>query len=442
MTSRRRARADAVSLLTAYLVLLFGVPSALAFRPLGSAGTPANLVGLAGLVWWACTLVVPHTAWIRRWNPAHALMGCLGVMVLASYVAAALRAGAPAAEIRAADRGLLTLLAWAGVVLVVADGVRNRQRLETLAGRLVAAACVLAFLGIAQFFTGVDVVGLYRIPGLSADASLTLISERGEFRRIAGTAVHPIEFGVVLAMLLPIALHRAWFAPPDRAKWRWAQVAIVGAAIPMAVSRSAVVAALAAAAVLFAGWDRRRRMRALLVLPVFLVIMRVMVPGLLGTIKNLFLDIEEDSSTQARTEDFAALMPYVQERPLFGRGFHTFLPETYRWVDNQLLLGAVETGLVGLALLLTAYAVGFFTARGARRRSKDQSDRDLAQAIAAGIAAAAATAATFDELSFPMVTGVLMLLFGLAGALWRFAEDDRLAESWPAPRREAVAATR
>ena len=35
------------------------------------------------------------------------------------------------------------------------------------------------------------------------------------------------------------------------------------------------------------------------------------------------------------------------ERPLFGRGFGTFLPELYRYIDNTYLLGLVEFGIVG-----------------------------------------------------------------------------------------------
>ena len=43
---------DAVSLLTVYLVLLFGVESRLVIQGLGAAGSPALLVGCAGFGWW------------------------------------------------------------------------------------------------------------------------------------------------------------------------------------------------------------------------------------------------------------------------------------------------------------------------------------------------------------------------------------------------------
>ncbi|NNE72101.1 MAG: hypothetical protein HKN26_00390, partial [Acidimicrobiales bacterium] len=45
-------RPDAVTFLTAYLYLLFVLPSNLVVPTLGAAGRPADLLGLAGLGWY------------------------------------------------------------------------------------------------------------------------------------------------------------------------------------------------------------------------------------------------------------------------------------------------------------------------------------------------------------------------------------------------------
>jgi O-antigen ligase len=168
-------------------------------------------------------------------------------------------------------------------------------------------------------------------------------------------------------------------------------------------------------------WDRRRRLATLKVLPLFLVGMRLMIPGLLGTITSLFTNISNDPSTKGRTDDYAAVGKYITLHPLFGRGFRTFIPSLYRFLDNQYLMTIVDAGLIGLALLLLTFMIGIFTARGARRRIADPARKDLSQAVAASVGSAMVSFATFDALSFPMCGGLLFLLIGIAGAMWRLS---------------------
>jgi hypothetical protein len=72
--------------------------------------------------------------------------------------------------------------------------------------------------------------------------------------------------------------------------------------------------------------------------------------------------------------------------------------------------------------------VAVFCARGARRRTDDASTRDLAQSLAASVMVAMLAFATFDGLSFPMVTNLLFVLVGCCGALRRLVIEE-LAES-------------
>ena len=77
---------------------------------------------------------------------------------------------------------------------------------------LVVAVAVMAVVGLLQFRSGIDLAELVnRIPGLHENADLVSIQDREGFRRPAGTATHPIEFGCVIAMALPLALHLARF---------------------------------------------------------------------------------------------------------------------------------------------------------------------------------------------------------------------------------------
>jgi hypothetical protein len=423
-------RFDAVTVLTVMVILLVAIPSYLTVKAVGAAGTPANLVGMLGLLWWANARLVPSLEVGRGFQPIRLGLAAFAASLLASYAAAFSGATLLGLESRAADRGILKLIAWSGMALLAADAITSRERLGQLLRRIVIAGVFLSGLGILQFATGFDVRPWINIPGLSTDASFDLIGQRAAFRRVGGTAMHPIEFGVVLALILPIALHYAFNPKPGTKLYRWIAVAVILVGIPMSLSRSAILGLFASFLVLFVTWPGGRRLQALIVAPVFAVAMRFAVPGLLGTIRNLFGTITADSSFQTRTDDYAAVGPLIAKHPWLGRGFGTYLPELYRFVDNQYLLSVVETGFVGLALLLFLLLVGIGTARGARRRSPDPLTRDLAQSLAASVMVALVSFVTFDALSFPMVSAFTFLILGCAGALWRLSvQEQRQARS-------------
>jgi hypothetical protein len=67
-------------------------------------------------------------------------------------------------------------------------------------------------------------------------------------------------------MVLPIAINRARFAPPGKRAIRWIQVGLIGAALPLTVSRSAVLAILAGAFVLLPSWPKVERRIAYVVI--------------------------------------------------------------------------------------------------------------------------------------------------------------------------------
>jgi polysaccharide biosynthesis protein PslJ len=430
MSNMSAPRIDVVTILTVYVGLSLFLPSNLIFAPLGAAGTPATLVGIGCFFWWLATKMSPRTQIARAFQPIYIALGLLTASLVASYAAAMLRMDIPYAEISSADRSMLSLVGWLGVALVAADGISTWDRLDRLMARIVACVTGLAALGIVQFFTGLDIRSIFEyIPGLTVNAVFDAFGERFVFRRVQATFSHPIEFGVLLGVVLGVALSRAWSsASPWSARRRWGQCALITAAGLMTVSRSAMVAIGVTAIVMFLSWDRRRRWVSLAVLPFFVIAMRIMVPGLVGTVRNLFTDIEQDTSTQARVEDYAAVAGYIAERPWLGRGFRTFLPESYRFLDNQYLISMVETGLIGTVILVAVFLIGFFIARGARRRASLPAAREMGQSLAAVSLAAGISAITFDALSFPTYGGIYFLLLGCAGALWRLAPGEQRQE--------------
>jgi polysaccharide biosynthesis protein PslJ len=431
-------RFDAVTVLSLYLVLLIGIPAQLVFAPLGAAGTPAQMLAMGVLVWWVARRLaqLPRR---RALQPVRRALLVFALVLIGSYFVAATRP-IDAIELRAADRGLLSLCAWAGIVLATTDGVTDRLRLDVLLRRLVTAVGVLAGLGVVQFFTGLDVTRYLQIPGLVANTSYAEVLARADFRRPAGTATHPIEFGVVLAIVLPLALH---FALHGNGKpWRrWLPVALIATALPISISRSAIVGAVVVLLFLLPTWPVDQRRRAYVALVGLIGAVYLVVPGLLGTLRNLFTGLlgGGDSSTQSRTNSYGVAAHYISERPVLGRGVGTFLP-SYQILDNQYLITMIEAGLLGSLALFGLFFTGVLTARGIRRRSTDPVVRSLAQSLAAAIAVALVAFGTFDALSFPMAAGTTFFVLGCIGAMWRLHVilPDRVdVGTRPAPARTA-----
>ncbi len=409
---------DAVSLLTAYLVLLIAVPSAFVVGPLGAAGRPAGLFALGLALVWVLNRFTPGRGVPVGHQPVRTIAIAFLVAVFASYFAVA---SAPfrAGDLSAADRGILLAVGLVGVTLLVVDARVDRDRIVVLLRRIVVGGEAMALVGLAQFVAGFDIFRYVRLPGLKLNHEYVAFYHDTGFRRVASTAGHPIEFGAVMAMVLPLALHFAFFSEPEHRRRRWAGVGLIAVAIPMSLSRSAVLGVTVGLVVLLLSWTPQQRRRVLMTLPVFLVGVRLMIPGLLGTIVSAFQHISGDPSFRGRNERRAMVGHYIAAHPYFGMGFGTFDPVKYVLLDNAYVGTTVELGYVGLTVLLLFFAVGFFCARGARRLAPDPRARDLAGALAASIVVPAVEFVTFDAFAYAIVSGLVFLLVGCAGALWR-----------------------
>ena len=421
-----RDRAGPTGIIGAYAVLLVLIPPTHIIGPLGAVGTPATVIGLVALMLWGVAVLTPGDYLVRTVVPVRLVMALLVGTILSSYAVLHLR-HVPGSELLASDRSLLQVLSWAGVALLAAEGIRDRGELYRVMRTVVAAVAVMAVVAFLQFRSGIDLAELAdRIPGLKGNADLVSIQDRQGFRRPAGTATHPIEFGCVIAMALPLALHLARFDLACSPLRRWLPVATIALGIPVAVSRSAVLAAVVAAVVIFVGLDPRLRPRALAAAAAFIVAIYATTPGLLGTLRNLFVHAGSDSSITYRTNDYEAVGDYIRQSPWLGRGPGTFLSTTYIVLDNQYLLSAIEIGLVGLSVVLGYLLATALLGRGARHRSSDPVIRDLGQALAATSLASAVAAFTFDAFSFLMFAGFIPLCLGVAGVL---SMMERAAES-------------
>ncbi|MEV7521448.1 O-antigen ligase family protein [Streptomyces sp. NPDC091371] len=424
--ARRRARGrqlDAVTLLTGYLALAFFIPSNMTLPGMGGVGTPANVFALLGLFWYLA-------AWITgRIRPApgtrlpRVVMLLLAVAVLAAYLANATR-GASRKEVLGADRGLIGLLVWVSLVVLVSAAIQERARLDTLLRRAVVMASVVAAIGYYDFFAATNIADQISIPGLSSSVPQLAAMDRGAFTRPRSTTAHPLEFGGMLALLLPFAIQQAFDPVRAHLKWwrRWLPVVLVGGSLPLTVSRTSIIGALIVVLVMVPRWKPQRRWTAIGLLLGSVACFKVIVPGLIGTITTLFGSFlaNSDSSTQARTVKYSAIVPYLEGRPLFGQGLGTFIPELYFFTDNQYMLTLAEMGFLGLIALVALFLTGIHQGGAIRRLARDESDRELGQAFFASALVALVSSATFDALSFPMFAGMFFLTIAAGGSCLGF----------------------
>lgn len=418
---RRRHGLDAVVVLSVYVVLLELIPSTWTLPSLGAAGTVANVYALLALMWYLASWLAGRLLPAPGTRAVRIALLLFSVSILVSYTALAQSDRAPVqAETQAADRGLIVLAAWVGVVVVASAAITDLDRLKTLLRRLVVCGSFVGGLAIVEFMTRKDLLAKIHVPGLQANGDISNLMVRGAFTRPSSTAAQPLELAGVLAMLLPFAIQQALDPERRHTGWarRWLPVICIGGALPMTVSRTSMVALVTVLVVLIPTWTSRRRWGALGVIILGAGVMKLAVPGLIKTVLNLFSAFlgSGDNSTQARTMDYAGVAQYFEQRPFFGRGWRTFIPALYRYTDNQYLLAVVEIGIVGALMIAVLYLTGIVCARRGRKLWKHEPTREIGQSFVAALAAALVVSATFDSLGFPMFAGVVFLLIGCAGA--------------------------
>lgn len=411
---------DAVTLLTMYLVLLFGIPSNLTIDVLGSLGRPSLLWGVVLMVFWTVSRLqkrIPDVQNVRQ--PIRFAFSALFVVALVSFAAALLR-GQPADQVSPAFTALIRLLSWAGVLFVTLDGIRTMSDLGRIARRIVIVAGLLAALGIAQFLTKQTLVDFFSaIPGFSSSGSGVI--ERGGVTRASGTAIHPLEYATTLIGVFPLAIAAAISrgfhsrSVGARARW-WIPTLLISVSALVGVSRSAIIGFALASVAMIPAIPRRYRAAAVAggVLLVGAVVAAI--PGLFSTTFALFSGAGTDSSTQSRVGGLSRAPEFIESSPLIGTGFGTFLPRYYIF-DNAWVLMAVELGILGAAVFAGFVVSAVWSALRDRRRSGQPDVMIASYALAVALIVMAVMFAFFDALSFPISAGTFFLLAGLCGSM-------------------------
>ena len=246
----------------------------------------------------------------------------------------------------------------------------------------------------------------------------------GAARRPAGTAMHPIEFGVVVRPRSS-GWPSGWRLYDDRADPTFLAVGAVFMLRSPCRSRSAALrswsrwsscscssrqarrATCASRASLAVRRDARLRLR------------RRARPHRHPDAATSPLG-EKDSSVSTRTSDYATIAPFLRQSPWVGRGPGTFFPPKYDDCSTT-STSARSSRSASSGSVATARVLGRPGGARARRATPVRPRRATASSARCsprrqlGLTFAAAT---FDALSFPTCARSAALVLGLSGAWW------------------------
>jgi O-Antigen ligase len=416
-----RVRADGATLVSLFVVLQLLVPARLVISKLPLSLSPAAVFALTIGLCWLCAQFTNTLGVAKGRNVVRTMLFVYVCSVLATFGSAAY-GYLPPDELRRVDASLLLTLTSVGVALGVCDGVRGHDRLDFVLKTIAATGAVVAVIGILQFLFDLDLTQyLEKLPGLRYTAEYGFVTERAAMRRVGATTGHPIEFGVVCAMLLPLAVHLATKAASRRQpslRW-WSSAALIATGLMFSISRSAILGVVGAGTVLFLGWPARRRLQAALAALLFLAVIKVMVPGLLGAFYQLFANMGQDDSIRYRTHDYATASTEIAKHLWLGRGLGTWYAPKHQVFDNQYLLSLVEVGVLGLAAFMGIFLAAIYAALRGGFMSSDPGERDLSLTLVAMLVVPVICCATFDLASFGTANALAFLIAGAAGSFLR-----------------------
>jgi hypothetical protein len=404
----------------------------------GMSMRPAEIVTLAALL----TVGMAFVGGRRIHTPAPIAVAIVFVGV--SALSVALRAYELADEhaLDGSFRVLVQTAVRAGVALAVANLAVTPQRRRILV--VVAVVCLGVSAGIVMREASTGRQVLYRMqhyaPILHEENVTTLAGfdltlsqtdpsvvaqRRGGLPRPAGPAKSPIEVAGLMALAVGLAFALAASARGARRLVWLVCLAAALIAVVLSLSRSGLVAgaAMLAVGVLCLRARPKQLLGGVLVAVASWAVLSAVVPQAMSSFADVVSShstSDSDPSIHARTSDYREIPRLLGPAPLFGRG--TGALATYKsldggvmTLDNQYLMSAAETGLVGAGSLIALIGVAAMHAR--RRVVKGGSERAINVALLGCIVAFGALCATFDSLRFSQFSGVFFLAVGLVSTV-------------------------
>ena len=341
-----------------------------------------------------------------------------------------------------AIKKLALLASYVSLFVIVASSVRRTEvRAFTTYTLVLGCLCALGLIIEYRFAYNV----FYRVsdmvlPGVFQVGNVDSlgVDEIGR-REVRGPGQAPLETVAMIAMVLPIVIAR--LIHPTGVRWERVKygiaAAILMAGIVTTFRKSAFMAPISVG--LTIAYFRRRELLKLAPLGVVLIIVvQALSPGALtGVLGQLDSSRLGVNTVSDRTADYDAIRPDVWTHLLFGRGYGSYEPSTYRILDMELLRQLVEGGVLGL---LAYVAMGAAVVAVARRpiRSRDLHDAPVGLWAAAAAVCYLVVSTLFDVLSFPHVPYIFLWTAALLAVVVSQPREAPEPEPAPAPARRAV----
>ena len=386
---------------------------------------PYRIVIALVLACWFCALAAdPRVRWRR--TGFEVPLGALLLSMLLSMAANVERVSAVSSLV---VKNFTFFLSYLLVIYFVVSVVRSRRDLDRMLALLVGGGAIIALAALIEWRTGTNFFGWYStvVPFLNyIDEGAAQV--RGTGIRARASAQHPIALSAALVLLLPLAVYlyqrhrqRIWLA--------CAALLTLGAL--STGSRTGMVM-LIGVGLGFLCIKPGESVRMIPWLLPMLVIVQVVMPGTLGTMKSILNPsyvIEEQSydqgATAGRIADIGPALDRWATKPLLGAGFGTTVADPnapkeseQQILDNQWLGTLLQVGALGALSLLWLF--GLAIARLARRaRAATGADGWLSAALATSLLSFALGMLTFDAFGFVQVTFFAFVIIGLGAVVLR-----------------------
>lgn len=379
------------------------------------------------LLAWASSLLIDPAVRVSRSQFDLPLLGLLFIALVSTAVNSG-RITAPGASTIVAKR-LTFFISFLLTYFVIVSLIRSMQHVRFLVKVLVTCSAVLGALALVEYVTGFNVFNHLRsVLPLSESPVPYSLGRRGDRLRVYGSSQHPIAYGALFAMMLPLTGY-LWSATRER---RWLACAgLIALGLVSTESRTAII--MAAAVLLVLLRLRARSIKRLwpALLPA-LVAIHFALPGSLGSLTSAFfpqggLVAQQQSGAgtygSGRLADWAPSIAAWKHRPLIGGGIGTRITDkgplqNANILDDQWLTTLLETGIAGVIAWFWLFAS--FWRRLSFAARKDWTPRGwLCAALAADVTAFAVGMLTYDAFSFIQVTFVLFVLLALGAVALR-----------------------
>ena len=393
------------------------------------------------LLLWVGSLLVDPRVRLRR-TP---LDGPVALIVAASLGSVAVNYGRVVPLAGAVLKVVTLFLTFVILFYFISSVVKTTAGVFAVTQFFVSGVAVVAFFAIVEQRTGFNIFNYVRsvLPFLQFQGAGGPVYRYG-LLRATGSADHPIALGVLFAMAFPLGLAVA----KSRSRVWWAPTSLILIAVLATASRTPVLA-MATVAVVFL-WLRPRDVVPLLPLLIpMLIVIKIVAPGSIGTLKEAFFpssgpgllaeqtQLTADPTLISGRANFKPRLIEGMRRPLLGQGLGTRQTgfnnplRNAPVLDNQWLGTFLDVGLLGIAGWLWLI-VRIVRRLGRIGRTRGSPDGLLAAGFVASITGFAVAMFTYDSLAFVQEAVILWVVLALAATLVAVHPETRASSSEPA----------